>query len=139
MKNKIKILIFLFVIVSQLIFTVNIFAQENYTLLAPIPCVGSDNDCNKLPQTTTLEKYLPGVFKLAIGLSAVFTVFMIVLGGFQYMTSDAIMGKKDGMNRVKNSVWGLVLVIAAWLILNEINPKLTEINLNVYRDWETFF
>jgi len=112
----------------------------SYTVLAPLPCIdgsgtpgteGYKSDCTQTSNETTLEKYLPGVFKLAIGLSAVFAVLMIVIGGFQYISSDAIMKKSEGKERIKNAVFGLVLVISAWLILNTINPNLLEINLNI--------
>lgn len=118
----------------------NLVAQTDlsYTVLAPLPgttecddsIVGGDGsqrtDCK-----TTLEKYLPGMFKLLIGISAVWAVFMIVIGGFQYMTSDAITGKKEGLSKLQNSILGLFLVICSWLLLNTINPKLLELNLNI--------
>lgn len=102
-------------------------AQDNtYTVLAPLPGIG-DTDS----RTTTLKDYVPALFKLAIGLSAVAAVVMIVIGGFQYMTSDALKGKESGRERVKNAVIGLVLVITAYLILWTINPKLLELNLSI--------
>ena len=117
-------------------FAVQTFAQTNdleYTVLAPLPGTLSNNcetedevDCK-----TTLEKYLPGMFKLAIGLAAAFAVLMIVIGGFQYMSTDALQKKEDGKNRIWNSIKGLVLVIGAWLILNTINPNLLTLNLNI--------
>lgn len=101
-------------------------AQNNeYTVLTPLPGVGDTTG------KTTLQEYIPAIFKLAIGLSAVAAVLMIVIGGFQYISSDAIQGKKDGKGRIVNAIYGLVLVIAAWLILNEINPNLLEFNLNI--------
>ena len=109
--------------------TIVALAQEtdlSYTVLAPLPGVGDSGD-----KTTTLEKYVPAVFKLAIGLSAVVVVLMIVIGGFQYISSDALMKKTEGRERIKNAVFGLVLVISAWLILNTINPNLLNINLNI--------
>ncbi len=110
----------------------------SYTVLAPLPgtteCEDNITNPDGSPNTnckTTLEKYLPGLFKLLIALSAVWAVFMIVVGGFQYMTSDAITGKKEGLSKLQNSVLGLVLVICAWLLLNTINPRLLEFNLDI--------
>lgn len=115
-----------FLIIPNL-FIIQVSAQtENfeYTVLAPLPGVPSDT-------TTTLQEYVPAIFKLAIGLSAVTAVLMIVIGGFQYMSTDAIQKKSEGKERIKNAVFGLVLVIGAWLILNEINPNLLNLNLNI--------
>lgn len=104
-----------------------IFAQnDNYVLLTKLPGLAES-----LPQDNILGKYVPAVFKILIGLSAVFAVLMIVIGGFQYMSTDAIQGKTAGRDRIKNAIYGLVLVIAAWLILNEINPNLLKFNLNI--------
>jgi hypothetical protein len=108
---------------------------SEYTVLAPLP--GTTNGvCDPTKPDdpackTTLEKYLPGVFKLAIGLATVFAVLMIVIGGFQYISTDAIMKKTEGKERIKNAVFGLVLVISAWLILYTINPNLLNLNLNI--------
>lgn len=121
--------IFIFLILATLLFpTMIVLGADDlsYTVLAPLPGIGDSGD-----KTTTLEKYVPAVFKLAIGLSAVAAVLMIVIGGFQYISSDAIMKKSEGKERIKNAVFGLVLVISAWLILNTINPNLLNINLNI--------
>lgn len=119
----------IFIIFATLLLpTVVALAQEtdlSYTVLAPLPGVGEGDG------KTTLETYIPAIFKLAIGLSAVAAVLMIVLGGFQYISSDALMKKSEGRERIKNAVFGLVLVISAWLILNTINPNLLNINLNI--------
>lgn len=134
--SKLFVLLILAAIFVSFVSVVKVEAQTNnqggmkdYTLLAPIPCVGGD--CKTLAEKVTMGPYVSGFFKLAIGLSAVAAVAMIVAGGFQYMSSDAISGKQAGKDRVWNAVISLVLVFAAWLILNEINPNLLNINLNV--------
>jgi hypothetical protein len=104
------------------------FAQNNgeYQVLAPLPGVGENAG-----GTTTLQDYVPAMFNLLIGLAAVAAVLMIVIGGFQYISSDAIQGKSAGKDRIKNSILGLILVISAWLILYTVNPNLLRINLNI--------
>lgn len=108
-------------------------ADREYTVLAPLPgttikenCVAGDPECK-----TTLAKYLPGLFKLLVGLAAAGAVLRIVFGGFLYMSSDALQGKEDGRTMIWNSVKGLVLIIGAWLILYTINPGLLELRLNI--------
>lgn len=122
-------------ILSAMLFMMglSVSAQTNqetpYKLLAPLPCIG--DSCGSLTEETVLSKYLPGIFKLAVGLSAAFAVLMIVVGGFQYMSSDAFQNKKEGLERVQNAVKGLILVIGAGLILSEINPELLELKLSL--------
>ena len=108
-----------------------VVAQQEtpYKLLAPLPCVG--DNCGSLTEETVLSQYLPGIFKLAVGLSAAFAVLMIVIGGFQYMSTDAFQGKEEGKHRVTNAVKGLVLIIGAALILIEINPDLLKLRLTL--------
>lgn len=100
--------------------------SKGYKLLAPLPGLSET-----LEEDNILGTYVPTIFSLAIGLAAVFAVLMIVLGGIQYMSADAFQGKEDGKKRAENAVKGLLFVIAAWLILNEINPNLLEFDLNI--------
>lgn len=101
-------------------------AEGDPTVLAPLPGVA-----NRAGDTTTFNQYVPAIFNLAIGLSAVFAVFMIVVGGFQYISTDAIQKKSDGKERIKNSVYGLIMVICAYLVLYTINPNLLKLDLNI--------
>lgn len=109
---------------------------EQYTPLAPLPgttqgeCITGKN--GKVSGCTTdIQTYLPGVFKLAIGIAGVLAVLMIIIGGVEYITTDAIQGKSEGKARIQNALWGLVLVLVSWILLYTINPKLTVFNLNV--------
>ena len=98
---------------------------DKYTPLAPLP--GTTNEDGK----TDLQTYIPGIFKLAIGIASVLAVLMIIIGGVEYITTDAIQGKSDGKARIQNALWGLVLVLVSWILLYTINPKLTVFDLNV--------
>ncbi len=76
--SKIGVLI---VLIMILLPAIQVHAQQRgYVPLAPLPGtvpVGTGD--------TNLQTYLPGVFKLAIGLSAVAAVLNIVIGGFMYV------------------------------------------------------
>lgn len=115
------------ILIGIILPTIKILAADgDYTFLAPLPTLP-----NALSSKNILGEYLPAVFKLAVGLAAVFAVLMLVVGGFQYISTDAIQGKTEGRERVKNAVIGLVFVIGAWLILNTINPNLLNFDLNI--------
>lgn len=109
---------------------------DQYTPLAPLPgttqgnCV-TDKNGNVSGCTTDIQTYIPGVFNLAIGIAGVLAVLMIIIGGVEYVTTDAIQGKSDGKARIQNALWGLVLVLVSWILLYTINPKLTVFDLNV--------
>ena len=124
-----KKIFLLFVVCCVLIVTVPSFAAETpYTLLAPIPLEGAGAG---VTQTTVASQYIRGVFMLIIGLATGLAVIMIIYGGIKYMSTDAFTGKSEARETIQNAIWGLLLVIAAWLILYTINPKLVEFNLNI--------
>lgn len=104
--------------------------SNQYTLLEPLPCISSnDADCVVGTQTNTLDfqNYVSYAFNLFVALAAVAAVFMIVLGGFEYMTSDAWNIKNAGIEKLKNALLGLGLVLSSYLLLKTINPKLVQI------------
>ncbi|MBX4210602.1 pilin [Candidatus Parcubacteria bacterium] len=106
-----------------------------YTPLAPLP--GTTNGpCSVLNTTdpnckATVESYIPGLYKLLIGIAGVFAIVMITFGGIQYMSSEAIGGKEAAKARINGAIWGLVLVVSSALILLTIDPRLLNLNLNI--------
>lgn len=98
------------------------FAQDgtnpqDYLLVKDLPFV---------KDVTSLSGYLSAIFKLGIGIAVTAAIFMIVLGGIRYMFSDVPGIKFNAKADITNALWGLVLVLASWLILNTINPQLVE-------------
>ena len=74
-----------------------------------------------------LAQYINAVYGWAIGAGMVFAATMAIFGGFQYVTAgDSGRGAK-ALQRVKDSVTGLVITLGAYLILNTINPVLTNL------------
>ena len=136
MKNKTKKILAVVVFLGLCAFNIGILTHsvsaqsasnswDEYTPLAPLP--GTTNEEGK----TDIQTYIPGIFKLAIGIASVLAVLMIIIGGVEYITTDAIQGKSDGKARIQNALLGLVLVLVSWILLYTINPKLTVFNLNV--------
>lgn len=106
-------------------------ALDNYTVLVPLPGTTLQDNCTGTDCKATFQSYLPGAFKLAISISAVLAFVMITYGGFLYATTDAINGKETGRSYIENAVYGLILVIGAWAILNTISPEMLKFNLNL--------
>lgn len=99
-----------------------------YCLLAPLPGLSKIN-----VQTTGIGGYLAIIFKIGIGLAGVLAVVMLVVGGIQYMSTDAFSEKADGKSRMMNAIIGLLLVLGAWVILNTLNPNLLIFNLDLQK------
>ncbi len=104
-------------------------AYGDYTLLEPLPCLNGTPGCTQA--TLNIQDYVSYVFNLFIAISAVAAVFMIVLGGFIYMTADAVSGKEDGLAKVSGAVKGLLMVLLSFLILRTINPNFVNIPANL--------
>lgn len=108
------------------------YAIEDYTPLAPLPGTTKD-DCMGTDCKTDLETYLPGLFNWAIGVAAVMAFVVITAGGITYMTADSIAGTSKGKEMITNAIWGLLLVIGAYVILYTINPEILALRLDIPR------
>ncbi|MBY0376503.1 D-alanyl-D-alanine carboxypeptidase family protein [Patescibacteria group bacterium] len=122
-----------------------------YQLLAPLPCPDGATGCtgNQLTsfdpsqedangRNVALGIYLNIMIKIIIGIAAVLAMVMIVIGGIEYMTSELISSKEAGKQRITNAVFGLILAMASYLILNTINPDLLKTDLNIQQAQITY-
>jgi type IV secretory pathway VirB2 component (pilin) len=103
-----------------------------YNLLAPLP--NPDNPSQPFntfdsTQNNNLGAYLNLMLKIFIGLCAVLAVIMITIGGIQYMTTELISSKEEGRERIMHAIFGLLLALGAWTLLNQINPDLLRTDL----------
>ncbi len=105
--------------------------QREYTLIEPIPCLDKINCVDGNATKVSFERYLNLLFLVMFSLAAIFTVFMIVLGGFEYMTTDAVSDKEEGKTRIWNAVSGLLMTLVSYAILYTIDPHLVQIKSNL--------
>lgn len=137
--KKIIFTIFILTILFSGIFSAEkAFAQISYTPLTPIPgtTVGNcavDSEGKLIDPdncTVPVTSYISTMFMILIGLAGVLAVLMIVIGGVQYLSTDAISGKSEGKEKITNAILGLLLAIGCWVILNTINPGALSFNLD---------
>lgn len=128
--KKLLLLILISIILSP---AISKAAVDKYTLLEPLPCIESVGNCTVgTPQTEiALNDYIGYVFKFAIALAAFLAVIMIIWGGFEYMVSEIPSVKVDAKGRITNAITGLLMVLASYLILATIDPRLVEINTSI--------
>jgi len=72
--------------------------------------------------------YIAAVYKYLLGFAVAIAIIMIMIGGLQYAIGGTTGNLKDGQERIKNAVLGLILLFSAYLILYTINPKLTSLD-----------
>ncbi|MFQ6049465.1 MAG: hypothetical protein ACE5J0_00250 [Candidatus Paceibacterales bacterium] len=80
----------------------------------------------QLTDTTTLPQMVQYFYEWGITIGGIATFFALVMAGFQYLTS---IGRPEAMRaamgRIQSAIFGLVLLLTSWLVLNTINPELT--------------
>ncbi len=96
------------------------YAQD-FVPIVPLPDLPIDG-------SATLPDYLNRVFQLSIMLGGILAVVFLIIGGFEYMTSEAT-GKKDGKERIQNALLGLALLLFSYLILYIINPNILKLDV----------
>lgn len=75
--------------------------------------------------------YLNQLYFLSISVAALIAVVKIIIAGVKWMMTDLISGKSEAATEIRTSLLGLLLIVSAVLILETINPQLT--NFNVLR------
>lgn len=88
---------------------------DQYELIAPI---GTLSGC------VNLADYLKGMFETLIGITGVLAVIMIVWCGIKLMTAGSVSGKNEAKECITSAIFGVLLAVGGWLILNTINPLL---------------
>jgi hypothetical protein len=101
--------------------------DNTYSVLSPLP--GTGNEVN----TDEPGTYLQTMYQVAVALAAILAVVMLVVGGFQYMTSEAFNTKEQAKTRIWGAIGGLLLILASWLILNVVNPELLKFDFGNLR------
>lgn len=130
MRSNFKLPILVFIIsFAFLIFhqPVNVSAQSDYKLLAPLPLGPSGG----VVERVDINTYIPSAVKLIIALAGGLAVLRIIFGGIQYMSTDAFDGKNEAKSTINNALQGLLLAIGAFAILNTVNPKLVNFKIEI--------
>ncbi len=97
-------------------------SSQPYNMLAPI---------FGIPSISSIGQYLDLIFKGLVGIAALLAVVMLVVCGIKMMTSEALTSKSESRECIKNAILGLLLALAAWIILNTINPELVKTQLGI--------
>ncbi len=115
---------------------------DGYCAIAPIPSIGDStgkidfDSCviNGVKDTTPgvgFGCYVNSFIKLIIGLVAVFTVVMLIISGLEVMLSDIASEKAAGKARALNAIFGLVIALGSFMLLNTINPHLVNLSVSI--------
>ena len=79
------------------------------------------------------QGYIDLLYATAISLAALLAVMKIVIAGAKYMFSDVITNKAEAKKDIQGALLGLLLILGAVILLNLINPQLTNTTINIDR------
>ena len=96
-------------------------AQGGVQLLEPINANTQSVKC--------IEEYITPAFEVFLGLAAVLAIVQFAYGGFLYMMSEAVSTKGEAKGKMTSAIWGLILLLACYIILQEINPTILTSNI----------
>ena len=104
--------------------------NTHYCLLAPIPGLTPSAD-GSIDVSAGFGDYAVRIIRIVIGLMGVLAVIMVVFGGIQYMISSSGGEKGAGKERMTNAIYGLILALSSYMILNTINPNLVNLKVTI--------
>lgn len=87
------------------------------------PATKSDDAIN----VPFLAEYINAIYKYLIGIVLLTAIVMVVYGGFRYLIGSAMDDISKGKTIIRDALIGMILVIAAYTILNTVNPATTEL------------
>jgi hypothetical protein len=109
---------------SLLVLPFLVYAQTSaYRPLIQLPVVTGG--------ATGWQGYIDLLYATAISLAALLAVIKIVIAGAKYMFSDVITNKSDAKKDIQGALFGLLLILGAVILLNLINPQLTNTTINI--------
>ena len=93
-------------------------------------------DINYTPQIsigsktiTNLGDYIVQAYNYAFIIIGMLAIIMIMIGGVQYLMARGGPGVNQAKSRIGNAVLGVILLLAAYLILNTVNPAILKLSL----------
>ena len=77
----------------------------------------------------TLAAFFSAMFTAALAIGATLAVLRLGYAGFMYMTSDVWGNKHHATEIIQQAVLGLLLLLAVYLILFQINPDILNLDI----------
>jgi len=84
---------------------------------------------NAFKPDASMADFVNAAFLAAIGVGAMLAVLQLARAGMLYMGSDMWHKKEQARHLIQDAVIGLLLLLSVWIVLNQINPQI--LNLDV--------
>jgi hypothetical protein len=98
-----------------------LFAQSpTFTPLVGIPGIDPAAGFNQ---------YINALYAISISVAGLLAVIKIIIAGIKYTMSEVVTQKSDAKSEIQGALVGLIIVVSAVIVLNQINPQLTQSTL----------
>lgn len=94
------------------------------TFEAPLPGLEKTSIDDLVNQKQPLTRFVAFLVNFGTAMVIVLGLMGIVIGGYFYMTAAGGSGVETGKKWIFSALLGIALALAAYLILNTINPQL---------------
>jgi hypothetical protein len=102
-------------------------APAGYQMQIPIPVSPLEQGVSNagVGVVSDVSQYIGRIYYFAIGIVGLVAAVMMIIGGFQYLTSAGDTAKIGAAKkRITDAIIGLVLMLGSYALLNTINPAL---------------
>ncbi len=105
---------------------------NGFTALAPIPGL-TDKSSTALVNSDSLANFFNNLYKYLIGLAAILAIIQIMWAGFDmaWEHKDSVSAITDDKGRIKNAIFGLVLILSPAVIFSIINPSILNLSIGL--------
>lgn len=103
-------------------------AEGGFVPLSEMPSGSKLSDLYSGPEGD-LSTFINRIFSFAITIGSMLAILRIAYAGYLYMVSDLWTNKERAKEILRETILGLLLLLAVWLILNQINPQFTNLNI----------
>lgn len=99
-----------------------------YQAFVPLVPPTQSSKLGNLYGSSDLSSFVNGLFKFAIVIGAIGAVLRLAYAGYLYMGSDMWSNKGQAKEIIGDVTLGILLLLAIWLILYQINPDILKLN-----------
>ena len=94
-----------------------VFGAVEYAPLVDIPYLTGGG-------VSDFSSFINTLYALSISIAALLAVVKIIIAGMKWMLSDVVTNKSEAKKDIQSALLGLLIIIAAVLIISVINPDI---------------
>ena len=131
--------IFMAIAVAQTVATIGAFsspemasAASEKLVFTPQVEIGTMKSITLGDSTRPIAEYIKAIYTYAVGAVGILATVMLMIGGLRWILAA---GNPSSVSEAKDiimaSISGMVLVLTSYLVINQVNPSLTDLSKNI--------